>query len=359
MHTAKPWPIFDGHNDTLLQLYRPRKGQERSFFTRSQRGHIDLPRAQEGHFGGGFFSVFVPPHPSTVAGPPGANMILTRTGYEIPPFPPLQFDYALKTALAMTALLFRLEAQSQGQLSVVRTAFGLKRCLNKGVVAAVLHFEGADAIGKDLDELEVFYKAGLRSLGLVWSRPNRFAHGVPFKFPHSPDIGPGLTRAGRDLVKACNKMGIMLDLAHLNEKGFWEVAKLSDAPLVVSHAAAHTLCPSTRNLTNAQLDAIADSDGLVGINFNVRDLRPDGKTDPNTPLIETVRHVNFISHRIGIRHVAFGSDFDGTTVCNELKDVAGLPKLIAALQEAGYDRSDLRKLTHHNWLRVLKQTWKD
>jgi len=358
MGEPKAWPIFDGHNDTLLQLYRPRKGQERSFFTRSARGHIDLPRAQAGHFGGGFFSVFVPPHPSTITGPPGANMIVSDVGYEIPPFPELDPDYALKTALAMTALLFRLESESKGQLKVVRTTSELRRCLNKGVIAAILHFEGAEAIGVGLDELEVFYKAGLRSLGPVWSRPNRFAHGVPFQFPHSPDTGPGLTQAGRELIKACNRMGILVDLAHLNEKGFWEVAELSSAPLVVSHAAAHTLCPSTRNLTDTQLDAIANAGGLIGINFNVRDLRPDGKTDPNTSLIEIVRHINFISHRIGIEHVAFGSDFDGTTVCNELKDVAGLPKLIATLEDAGYDRADLRKLTHRNWLRVLKQTWK-
>jgi len=129
---------------------------------------------------------------------------------------PLEYTYALKTAISMVALLFRLERQSQGQLQVVRSVADLEHCLQTGVHAAILHFEGAEAIDPDLNALEVFYKAGLRSLGPVWSRPNIFAHGVPFQFPVSPDTGPGLTDLGKELVKACNRLGIMLDLSHLN-----------------------------------------------------------------------------------------------------------------------------------------------
>lgn len=359
MPTHKSWPVFDGHNDTLLQLFRPREGKERTFFERSVHGHIDLPRALEGGFGGGFFAVFVPPAPGTLPGPPETLMVQTEMGYEIPPFPEIEHGYALNTALGMMALLFRIEAESNGALKVVRSAGQLQRCLRRGVVAAVLHLEGAEAIGPELHELEVFYRAGVRSLGLVWSRPNRFAQGVPFKFPHAPDTGPGLSEDGRRLVRACNRLGVLVDLAHLNERGFWEVTELSDAPLVVTHAAAHALCPSTRNLTNEQLDAIAQTDGVVGLNFNVRDLRADGRTELDTPLLETVRHVKYIAHRIGVEHIAFGSDFDGTNVSNELGDVAGLPRLIGALAEAGFDDKELRQITHRNWLRVLKRTWKD
>src|SRR5919202_1128991 len=150
----------------------------------------------------------------------------------------------------MTASLFRIEAESQGQLKVVRTA-------------------------AELDALEVFYQAGLRSLGPVWSRPTAFGHGVPFAFPRSPDTGAGLTDAGKELVRACNRLGIMIDLSHLNEQGFWDVAGLSDAPLVATHSNAHALCPSTRNLTDEQLGAIAGSGGLVGVNFAVSFLRED------------------------------------------------------------------------------------
>ncbi len=104
-------------------------------------------------------------------------------------------------------------------------------------------------------------------MALVWSRPTVFASGVPFKFPSTPDTGPGLTEAYRALVRACNRLGIMIDLSHLNEKGFWDVAALSQAPLVATHSNAHAICPSTRNLTDKQLDAIKEFDGMVGLNF--------------------------------------------------------------------------------------------
>jgi len=227
-----------------------------------------------------------------------------------------------------------------------------------GILAIILHFEGAEAIDADLDALEVFYQAGLRSLGIVWSRPNAFGHGVPFKFPHSPDTGPGLTAPGRDLIRACNRLGILLDLSHINEQGFWDVARLSAAPLVATHSAAHSLCPSTRNLTDKQLDAIKASEGMVGLTFELANLREDADDDPNTPLDVIVRHIDYLVEHVGIDGVGFGSDFDGgITVPQELGDVSGLPRLIATLREHGYDEADLRKLTHENWLRVLSLTW--
>jgi membrane dipeptidase len=204
----------------------------------------------------------------------------------------------------------------------------------------------------------VLYEAGLRSVGIVWSRPNAFGHGVPFRFPSSPDTGLGLTDAGKALVRECNSLGIMLDLAHLNERGFWDVASLTDAPLVVTHTAAHALCPSTRNITDRQIDAVGESDGMIGVNFNVRDLRADGRPEPDTPIEEIARHVDYIAGRIGIDRVGLGSDFDGATVSSRIADVAGLRKVVAALQEHGYDDAALREITHENWVRVLRATWK-
>src|SRR2546430_3787020 len=258
----------------------------------------------------------------------------------------------------MTANLFRLEDESNGQVKVVRTVDELKTCLREGVLAAILHFEGAEAIDPGLDALEVFYQAGLRSLGIVWSRPNVFAHGVPFKFPHSPDTGPGLTNAGRELVRTCNHLGIMLDLSHLNEQGFWDVANLSDAPLVATHSNAHALCPTTRNLTDKQLGAIKESQGIVGLNFAVTDLRNDGWNDADTPLEIMIRQIDYLVEHLSIDCVGLGSDFDGATIPQEIGDVTGLPKLINALRESGYDDVALHKLAYENWVRVLSKTWK-
>ena len=174
----------------------------------------------------------------------------------------------------------------------------------------------------------------------------------------TPDTGPGLTAAGKALVRQCNRLGVMIDLSHLNERGFWDVAALSDAPLVATHSNAHALCPSTRNLTDRQLDAIRASDGMVGLNFSVCDLRADGYNEADTPLATMVAHIDYLVARLGIDRVGFGSDFDGTLIPAEIGDVRGLPKLLQALRAGGYDEAALHKLAYGNWLRVLGQTWR-
>jgi membrane dipeptidase len=358
MTIENPLPIFDGHNDVLQSIYLPKTGRPRSFFERTAEGHIDLPRMREGGFAGGFFAVFVRSDSAT-GGFPGALPDSTVTAYEMPLPNALDPTYARDITIKAMAGMFRLEAESEGQIKVVRTADELTSTLGRDVIAAVLHFEGAEAIDSDLNALEVFYQAGLRSLGLAWSRPNVFANGVPFKFPGTPDTGPGLSDAGRQLVKACNRLGILIDLAHINEQGFWNTAGISDAPLVVTHAGAHACCPSTRNLTDKQLDAIKESGGVLGVNFHVGFLREDGRREPNTPLLEIVRHIDYVARRIGIDHVAFGSDFDGAIMPLDLGDVAGMPKLLDSLRNHGYDDDALRKITHENWVRVLRKTWKD
>ena len=326
-----PIPVFDGHNDTLLNLLLRKRGGDRDFFERSTVGHIDLPRALEGGFGGGFFACFAPPNPKAGWSEEEALRI-TEDGYEVAGSPPLDPEYARGFADAMTELLFRLAEESGDSLRVVRTAAEIQNSLDAGALAAILHFEGAENLGTEPDALEEVYERGLRSLGLVWSRPNAYAHGVPFRFPSSPDTGPGLTEAGRHLVRECNRLGVMIDLSHLNERGFWDVAALSDAPLVATHSNAHALCASSRNLTDRQLDAIRDSDGMVGVNFAVSFLREDGRDDTNTPLEAVVRHVDYLVQRLGIDRVGFGSDFDGAQVPAVIGDASGLPKLLAALR---------------------------
>ncbi len=347
--------IFDGHNDTLLSLYMPERGKGRSFFERSDIGHLDLPRAREGGFGGGFFAIFVP------APKKKAAEDVESTQNKPNDFVPQKISkrYAQAVSEGMMALLLELEKESGGQVQVVRNSADLANCLANRTVGAIMHFEGAEAIASDLSNLESYYGSGLRSIGITWSRPNEFGYGVPFKFPHSPDTGPGLTLAGKELVRECNRLGIMLDLSHLNEQGFWDVAKSSKAPLVATHSGVHAICQASRNLTDKQLDAIADSDGLVGINFHVGFLRSDGKDDPETPISEIVRHINYVVDRIGINHVALGSDFDGATMPVELGDVAGLPKLTRILQVHGYDEQAIRKIGYENWQRALSNTWQD
>ncbi|MEX2541348.1 MAG: dipeptidase [Trueperaceae bacterium] len=342
-------PVFDGHNDVLLRLAEERGGG-RSFLERGTEGHLDLPRAREGGLAGGLFAVFTPSASSP-------ERIDRPDGYETPLPTAPDLATAQRNTLALAADLFRLERDSQGAMRVCRNVAEIRGSIADGALAVVLHIEGAEAIDDGFDGLEVFYRAGLRSLGLVWSRPNAFGTGVPFNYPGTPDIGPGLTNRGKELVRACNDLGVMVDLSHLNERGFWDVAGISDKPLVASHSNAHAICPVPRNLTDAQLEAVAESSGLVGVNFAVGFLDPGGSKDAGLPLEVMVRHVDHLVEKLGIEGVALGSDFDGATMPSEIGDVSGLPRLVEALRAHGYDDQTLRRICLDNWLDVLERSW--
>jgi membrane dipeptidase len=337
-------PVFDGHNDALT------REDAADFAAGRAGGHLDLPRAREGGFAGGIFALFTPT--------PGDEEIVRvgpGAGMEMDLADPIGQDVAAPDATRAAGRLLALERE--GHVRLVRAPGDLDAALADGVLAAVMHLEGAEAIDPDLEALDLWHAAGLRSLGPVWSRSNAFAHGVPFMFPASPDTGPGLTPAGRALVSRCAELGIAVDLSHLNEAGFWDVARLDVAPLIASHSAVHALCAATRNLTDRQLDAIGGSDGIVGIVFAAPFLRADGADDADTPLATLVEHVRYAADRIGVEHVGLGSDFDGATMPAELGDVTGLPRLLDALARAGFTDDEVRAIARDNWRRVLERAW--
>jgi len=345
-------PVFDGHNDALLRLHNNADESPASFLAGSEQGHLDVKKAKAGGFAGGMFACFVPSKKSN-----RTSVRRTGKGYEENfPATPDQAD-ALSTTLSLAADLFRIEALSKGGFKVARTAGEIEACIKEGVIAATLHIEGAEAIDPELDALEILYQAGLRSVGPVWSRPNIFGHGVPFRFPSSPDIGPGLTDAGRALVKACNERKILIDLSHLNEKGFWDVQSLTDAPLVATHSNAHDLCPVSRNLTDKQLHAIRESDGMVGLNYAVCFLREDGENRSDTPFEVMLRHLDYLIEHLGEDRVGLGSDFDGATIPKSIGTAAGLPGFVQAMRDHGYGEPLVEKICYRNWLRVLYATW--
>jgi len=351
-------PIFDGHNDTILRVVRS-QADGFSFFEENTTGHLDLPRARRGGLVGGIFAIFTPLPPGSPEAVDQWGLVIDETGYRQQLNSAIDPDYAREFTSAAVAVLHQLVQDSHGSVRLAASSAEIERCLADDALAVVLHFEGAEAIREDLSNLEEFYRQGLRSLGVVWSRPNVFAEGVPFAFPSGPDTGPGLTEAGRALVQACNRLGIVVDLAHITEKGFWDVVAISSAPLVVSHTDVHALLPSTRNITDAQIDAIGASGGIVGLNFEPMQIGQDGRPAQDVPLANLVRHVDYIAGRVGVDHVGLGSDFDGTSMPTELGDAGGLQKIVEALRAAGYDQQAVEKVAYRNWLRVLKATWKD
>ena len=309
-------PVFDGHNDVLLRLWLKKAGDPVDAFLKGDgEGHLDLPRMIKGGFAGGFFAIFVPSPEDKDwtddedANPPPANQVAQLA--------------ALATTIGMASLLFRIEQASEGKFKVCRTAAEIRTAIAAGQVAAIFHIEGVEAIDADLKALDVLHQAGLRSLGPVWSRDNIFGHGVPFRFPSSGDTGPGLTEAGKALIRRCNELNIMVDLSHLNEKGFWDVAEISTAPLVATHSNAHALCASSRNLTDDQIRAIGKSGGMIGLNFANGFLRADGKWMSENGLDTMMRHLDHLMKLAGEDHVGLGSDFDGARIPAQIGDVTG------------------------------------
>ncbi|WP_459458227.1 dipeptidase [Rhizobium sp. No.120] len=345
--------VFDGHNDAV-QFILDYKPDGRDFLARSEAGHLDLPRALEGGLAGGLFAMYAAPEHEPVD-----DLTITHDGYEVRYAEALHPDDARLQIEGQLAAIKTLIGRSGDKIRLATSVSEIEAARRDGVFAVVLHMEGADAIGPDLGYLDSLYNAGLRSLGIVWSRPNIFGYGVPFAYPRSPDTGPGLTDVGKALVRRCNELGIMIDVSHLNERGFWDVAALSTAPLVATHACAHTICPSTRNLTDRQLDAIRDTGGVIGLNLAVNDIRADAHLAEDTPLDDVVRQINYLVHRVGSDGVALGSDFDGAVMPREIRDASGLPRLVDAMHKSGFDELTLRKFAYDNWLRVFGVTWSD
>ncbi|MCU0899777.1 MAG: dipeptidase [Cypionkella sp.] len=351
----RPTPVFDGHNDLLLRLFSAPERRDEIWLRGDGKGHLDLPRMQAAGFGGGMFAIYVPS--SGGAASAGLDAMMDAPPYDLPLPDPVPQHTALHVAHRMADDLHWMAQASGGAFRLCHTVAEIEAARQEGAIAGVMHMEGAEAIDPGCEMLHRFHGLGLRSLGPVWSRPTIFGHGVPFRFPGDPDTGPGLTEAGARLVRACNALGILIDVSHLNAKGFDDVARLSDAPLVATHSNAWSVTPSTRNLTDRQLAMIRDTGGMVGINFATVFLREDGRKSPDMTLDPLLRHLDHLLTHLGPDHVGFGSDFDGATIPAPIGDVTGLPVLVQALRDHGIDKALLQKLAWGNWMAVLRRTW--
>ncbi len=342
-------PVFDGHNDVLLRLWlKQSETAVADFVAGDGKGHMDLPRMLKAGFAGGMFAIFVP-HPEDPApddddvNPPPAGEVSTSS--------------AVQPALAMASLLIRIARAAPERFRICRTAAEIRNSMAAGAIAAVMHIEGAECIDTKFKSLDVLHASGLRSLGPVWSRSNQFGHGVPFRFPSSPDTGSGLTEAGKDLIRVCNELRILIDVSHLNEKGFWDVAKLSKAPLIATHSNAHALSASSRNLTDDQIRAIGATGGMIGLNFANGFLRPDGSWRNDTEIDVMLRHLDHLMGLAGADHVGLGSDFEGARIPAVIGNVTGLQALTGAMAAHGYDAATIAKLCRDNWIAALERTW--
>ena len=349
-----PIPFFDGHNDFLLRLMKSPTPREDLWLGQTGQGHLDLDRMRKGGFAGGFFAIFVPP--AAGGPPPDFAAMMANPPYNLPMPPLMTHDQAQPDAITMAGLMHWMARSAPDDFALCRTAAEARAAMASGTIAGIMHMEGAEAIGPDLDALYLFHDMGLRSLGPVWSRPTIFGEGVPMAFPGTPDMGGGLTERGKDLVRLCNNLGIMIDLSHMNEAGFDDVARVSTAPLVATHSNAHALSQSPRNLTDRQMAVIRDTGGMVGLNYATFYLNADGTAESDIGWEPLIRHLDYMIEHLGEGHVGLGSDFDGCIVPKAIGDVTGLPGFFDTLREHGYDEALIDRLARENWLACLDRS---
>jgi len=225
----------------------------------------------------------------------------------------------------------------------------LVKAKEHGKVALFLGMEGAEGLGGSLSALRMCYRLGLRVLGITWNRRNEAADGVG-----ELRTGGGLTNFGIDVVKECNRLGILIDIAHLAPAGVEHVLELSEAPIVATHANCHDLWAHPRNLTDEQLEAVAKNGGVVGVTPVPPFL---GDHEEQADLAELLDHVDHMIEVMGENGVGLGLDFDGVGEMRTrgIEDVSMLPNITSGLRERGYAEEIIAKILGGNFLRVFRE----
>ncbi len=316
LHTAAL--VVDGHMDTLLHLLR---GNRPSLGQRSDQGHADLVRLREGGVKVQFFPCYIEP--------------------EYKP------DRAVARFLQYLDLFHREMAAHAEVVEPAFSAADVERITASGKLAAILALEGGEPV-VDLAALRVYHRLGLRSVGLVWNQRNHIADGMA-----EARTGGGLTTFGVELVREMNRLGILVDVSHLADPGFWHVLELSTRPVAATHSNARALCPHPRNLTDDQIKALARNGGVMGVNFAPAFVHPEPE---KAGLDRVLDHIDHVCGLVGPDHVGLGSDFDGIPSAPAgLEDATTFPRLTQGLLDRGYDETAVRKILGLNFLRVIRE----
>ncbi len=310
--------VIDGHCDSIGDQLEGK----RWLGERSEEGHVDLPRLQEGGVDVQFFACYVPV--------------------------PYQRHAAVTHAMARLDQLLLLEEKQPQDFMLIRQAEDVLKAKAAGKIGGIAGLEGAEALDGEIGLLRQYYRLGVRNLGLAWNYRNAACDGVAER-----RTGGGLTEFGVQVVEQCNELGILIDVSHLSPAGVDDVLSITQHPVIASHSNAAALCDHPRNLTDAQLEAIAASGGVVGVTFVNSFLRKDNPEEAS--LDDVIAHIEHMVRVMGEDHVGLGSDFDGCTPPKDLADVTRYPAITQALLERGFSETAVRKILGGNYLRVLEQ----
>ena len=316
--------VIDLHCDTIFHFYR---GEH---LDGMENCHINKDKLIRGGVMAQCFAIFTPTHESAKG---------IYTGKPI--------EYFEKAYVAYQDELKR----SADWLVPASSPEDIERNAAAGKISAVLTVEDAVTLEGNIDNVKRFYDMGVRIMGITWNYENELG------YPNSDDPelhGKGLKPFGFEVIERCNELGIVLDVSHLSEGGFWDIANNTKKPFMATHSCARALCSHRRNLTDEQIRAVADKDGVIGVNFYTHFLRDVKEGESLTATYEDVtRHLKHMYDVGGIDVLALGSDYDGIETGVQWDDAGGDQKLLAAL-EGAFTPSQIDRISHENALRVLR-----
>lgn len=338
--------IIDMHCDTISEIRHRRNGKGESCALRQNHLHIDARRLRESGYLLQCFALFV--------GLRGCGAI-DEQGL-------LQPDRAWADLQELYRLYQQEMAQNEELLQPVMAAGDLEQCRQAGKVGAMLTVEEGGVCGGSLERLEELYAMGVRMLTLTWNFPNELGypninalsrqHGYQSLF--QADGVHGLTEIGRTFVRRMEELGMLVDVSHLSDRGFWDVVETGTRPFVASHSNARAVCPCVRNLTDEMIRALAERGGVMGLNFCADFLRtvPEGEKNPGR-MEDVTAHALHILQTGGEDCLGLGSDFDGIDTNEALPGAQAMEKLWEALKQSGFTERQLDKIFYGNVLRVL------
>ncbi len=235
-----------------------------------------------------------------------------------------------------------VEAHSD-QIIIAKSAEDIRQAKADGKLAAILVIENSEGVERSLNILRMLHRIGIRSIGLTHN-PNTWAAAGNAE----ERSGGGLTQFGVQLVKEMNRLGMLVDVSHISERGFWDVLEVTERPVIASHSNSKAVCDHPRNLSDAQIKRMAENRGVIGITF------VPSFIDPNTPtLSRLLEHIDHIVNLVGVDHVGIGSDFDGGG--DLLVDATAFPTITEGLLERGYSEEAIRQILGENHLRLLAE----
>lgn len=311
--------VVDAHCDTALRLAA---GGTLTPAAGAASGHVDLPRLRAGGVDLQVFALWV-------------DSDQRRHG-------------RLRRCLELLDAVVSETVRLGDDLHLILTPRDIDAAATQGKIGVLLSIEDGAALEGSLSALKAFYRLGVRALGLTWNGRNELGEGVGA----AQGAGGGLTAFGREVVREMNRLGMVVDVSHLSDAGFWDVLDVSEAPVIASHSNARAVCDHPRNLTDAQIRALAQAGGVMGINFCPPFLHRSGSASVD----DIVRHVDHIVDLVGPGHVGLGSDFDGiSSTPVGAEDASRFPAVTEALAARGYADDAIRAFLGGNFLRVFRQ----